>query len=526
MKTGLPLVLLTLLSLSAAQAQPAGRVLALAGDATLSRAGQQLPLRAGAMVESGDVLAVGERSALQVRFTDESVVALRANSQFRIEDYRFDNNAEQDRSVMGLLKGGMRTITGLIGKANQKNYMVRTATSTIGIRGTHFTVVSCSNDCRNADGTPVPNGTFGGVTDGRVTVSNSSGQQEFGQQDYFHVPSADSAPVRLLAPPAILNDRSSGARGRSAAAAPATGSSGTAAGGETAAESNSGTQTSTSPQLTVLAAPTTQLTAPLTLVVAAEQPAIASNATNARISVIEIDPNSNFSCSFACIKTNAQSFTLAELKLEITDSNIPKLFTDAASLAAELRAATAPAPSDPLFTLVGSSAAAAAYWGYSPPRSSDASRLGNHVAFGDSPTVALPGSGTAQYNYVGGTVPTDNFGRVGNFSGGNALLMDFGARQIKPMANLTLSFGTNAQQSTPTVYVLPAYATFSMNPGAQVWTGATCTSGCVGTTTGTVNGIFTGASAQGFISAVTVTNTQLNTSKPNAAGAVAVFARQ
>ena len=61
MKTKLLIVLLALLGLGAARAQPAGRVLALAGDATLSRAGQQLPLRAGAIVESGDGLQPGSR---------------------------------------------------------------------------------------------------------------------------------------------------------------------------------------------------------------------------------------------------------------------------------------------------------------------------------------------------------------------------------------------------------------------------------------------------------------------------------
>jgi hypothetical protein len=272
--------------------------------------------------------------------------------------------------------------------------------------------------------------------------------------------------------------------------------------------------------------PVITLNAPVARFTATEQPAIVSSAANGRISVVEVDSDFSTLCtSSPCIRTASRSYTLQELKQEITNIILAKQFTDAASLAGEIRVAT-PVPTEPLFTLVGSSAAAAAYWGYTAPRSGSTSLLGNHIAFGDSPTVALPGSGTAQYNYVGGTAPTDNFGRVGSFSGGNGLLMDFSARQIKPLTNVALSFGTNAQQATPTTYLLPSSATFSMNPGPQVWSGATCTSGCVGTTTGTVNGLFVGASAQGFISAVTVTNTQLNTGKPNVAGAVAVFARQ
>lgn len=504
-------------------AESAGRVLALAGSATIERAGQQLPLKPGAMVESGDVLAVGDASTLQVRFTDESVVALRANSQFKIENYQFNKNADTDRSLLGLLKGGMRTITGLIGKANQKNYLVQTATATIGIRGTHFSVVSCNNDCTRPDGSREANGTFGAVTDGRITVSNTSGAKEFGQQDYFHVPSISTPPVQLLVPPAILSDRSAPAtRARSTAAANTESGGGSAASAES--NSGSGANTSTSPQLVVQAAPSTQLTVPLTRFATAEQPALVSSPASGKISVVEVNSDFSSTCTTSCIRTAARTYTLQELKAEINDVNIPKLFTDAASLAAELRAATR--STTDRFTLVGSSAAAAAYWGYSSPSSGSSSLLGSHVAFGDSPTVALPGSGTAQYNYVGGTAPTDNFGRVGSFSGGNGLLMDFSARQIKPLTNVTLSFGTNAQQYTPTVYLLPSSASFSMNPGPQVWTGATCTSGCVGTTTGTANGLFVGASAQGFISAVTVTNTQLNTGKANVAGAVSVFAKQ
>ncbi len=511
MKTVLMLSLLTLLGLGAARAEPAGRVLALAGDATLSRAGQALPLRAGTLVESGDVLAVGERSALQVRFTDESVVALRANSEFRIEDYRFDKNAEQDRSVMGLLKGGMRTITGLIGKANQKNYMVRTATSTIGIRGTHFTVVSCSNDCRNTDGTPGPNGTFGGVTDGRITVSNSSGQREFGQQDYFYVPSADAAPVRLLAPPAILNDRSSGARGRRATTAPATGSGSTTAGGETAAESNSGTQTSTSPQLTVQQAPTTQLVAPITSVAASDSPSVlsASSVGSGFITVVDVERR------LGVLEARARNFSLAELRSDITElSGI--LFNDAATLAAALRS---------VGKTVGASPAAGAYWVYEAPQSGDSSRLGSHHAWGDTPQIQLPGAGTAQYNYVGGTAPTDNYGRVGSFSGSN-LLMNFGTRQIKSASAMTYSFGTNALQTAPTVYTVPANTTWAMGGGPNTLAGTTCTTGCSGTTTGSINGRFVGAALQGYIASITVTNTQLTTSQPNGAGNVAAFAKQ
>ena len=212
----------TLCAASSASAQPtqaASKILTVAGTASIDGAGQQSPLIAGSAVESGDTLFVGDKSTLQVRFSDESVVALRANSQFKIENYKFDKNAETDRSVLGLIKGGMRTITGLIGKANNKNYLVQTATATIGIRGTHFAVVSCNNDCTLADGTAEANGTYGSVTNGRISVSNTSGPVEFGQQESFFVSTPNTPPVRLLMPPAILADKGASNRGKAPAGA-------------------------------------------------------------------------------------------------------------------------------------------------------------------------------------------------------------------------------------------------------------------------------------------------------------------
>ena len=60
-----------------------------------------------------------------------------------------------------------------------------------------------------------------------------------------------------------------------------------------------------------------------------------------------------------------------------------------------------------------SSSAAAAYWYYAAPTTSF--DLGTHRAFGDAPSGAAPTAGIAQYNYVGGTTPTDNYGRPSVF---------------------------------------------------------------------------------------------------------------
>ena len=493
---------------AAAQTVPAGKVLVVAGSATLERAGQQLPLQVGAAVESGDILAVGDKSTLQVRFTDESVVALRANSQFKIENYRFDKNADSDRSLMGLLKGGMRTITGLIGKTNNKNYSVQTATATIGIRGTHFAVVSCNNDCSRPDGTPEANGTFGSVTDGRITVSNASGSKEFGQQDTFFVSSANTAPVQLLAPPAILSDKGAASRGRSTVAAASTE-------GEEKSDSGSrgGSRISTSPQLTELRAPWIELIAPIVNISVNNGSSFFTNFSG-EATVVEFQgfrqPN-----GFGDTRLNSERLLITKPISEDSDLANANIFNAQSAAAAISR-----------FRSVSSNAAAAAYWYYVPP--AQAFGLGAHRAFGDAPTVPMPTSGIAQYNYVGGTIPTDNYGRAGTFSGSN-LVMNFGNQKVTNLLPMSTSFAANAAMNVASTYIIPVQ-NWSMARGVQILNGVTivCTIICPGTTGAAVNGTFTGASGQGYLLGTQVFNSQLKISVPtaNTGGNVSVYAKQ
>ena len=202
--------LLLAIGSSAVLAEPVGRVLVAVGDTTALRQGSVVRLTRGAEVQSGDTLRVGEASNMQVRFTDEGITALRSNSEFRIDDYKFEGGSNVGKSFVSLLKGGMRSITGLIGRFNRDNYAVRAKTATIGIRGTHFVLAQCAGDCFNRDGSRAEDGLFGGVTDGRIAVSNQAGEKQFGKNEFFHVSSSDAAPKPLLVPPSFLRDQLDG----------------------------------------------------------------------------------------------------------------------------------------------------------------------------------------------------------------------------------------------------------------------------------------------------------------------------
>ncbi|MBX9963033.1 MAG: FecR family protein [Burkholderiales bacterium] len=210
-RNGLPIALVLLLAPAPVHAA-AGRVLMAAGDAVAVRDGKEVKLAAGTEINDRDVLRTGTASNLQVRMTDESVVALKERTTLSIDQYRFSGRQDgSERAFYRLLKGGFRTISGLIGKTNRANYEVRTSVATIGIRGTAYSLALCaSGSCTNANGTAAKDGLYGAVTEGKVAASNGKGAFEFVAGEAFYAPRPDVGVEKLLVPPAFLADRLEG----------------------------------------------------------------------------------------------------------------------------------------------------------------------------------------------------------------------------------------------------------------------------------------------------------------------------
>ena len=195
----------------AARAESAGQIMFAYGETLALRAGRIVNLHAGAGVESGDQIHTGVDSYLQIRFTDWSTISLRPRTDFVIDDYAYQSGAGGvERAFFSLLSGGVRSLTGLIGHRNRSHYRMRTITTAIGIRGTHYSVLICNQDCRNEDGTLGEDGVYGGVIDGRIAVSPYGGaalEREFDAGEYFRLVSATSVPEKIFVPPSFFWDR-------------------------------------------------------------------------------------------------------------------------------------------------------------------------------------------------------------------------------------------------------------------------------------------------------------------------------
>ncbi len=130
--------------------------------AAIAPNGQSRELRRGSEIEVGETVST-QRGRAQLRFADGALMSLQPQTEFKVEEFKYSGKADaSDNIVMNLLKGGMRTITGLIGRTNRNAYRLKTEVATIGIRGTEYTV-KYTNSIELF------------CTDGAVSVDNQSG---------------------------------------------------------------------------------------------------------------------------------------------------------------------------------------------------------------------------------------------------------------------------------------------------------------------------------------------------------------
>jgi hypothetical protein len=157
----LAIVLLCIAPPSFAQGTPAadasgaaGKVELAEGDVRFFDRNQRLRRpRVGDAIHEGESIATGADGEVHLRMEDGGYIAVRPGTRMRITTFRAEGGAE-DRSVIGLLEGTFRSVTGWIAKLGPQRAVIRTPTATIGIRGTeHEPLVIPEGSPRGEPGT-------------------------------------------------------------------------------------------------------------------------------------------------------------------------------------------------------------------------------------------------------------------------------------------------------------------------------------------------------------------------------------
>ncbi|MFM0645976.1 FecR domain-containing protein [Paraburkholderia bryophila] len=195
-------MLATLSCGSVAYAQAVGTVTHLSGVLTVKHAdGSTAVLAIKSSIAQGDTLVTEANTYTRVKFVDNGEMVLRPSSQVVVKSYVYDvDHPESDHVAIQLISGGLRSVTGLIGKRNHDAVSFDTPTGTIAVRGTNFGALFCQSDCGSVptpNGAAPQNGLYVDVSQGAVMVANSGGQQVFQVGQFGYVASSTTPPIVL-----------------------------------------------------------------------------------------------------------------------------------------------------------------------------------------------------------------------------------------------------------------------------------------------------------------------------------------
>ena len=170
-KVGLTVLLLASMFAVPCTAQtqePAGRILWTFGQVErIGADGVAQRLAPGDPVFQGDLIRSAAASQAQLVMNDEALMAVRADSSVKLATYAYNGREDgSERAVVELLKGGLRSVTGAIGRNDKDRYQLKSHSHTVGIRGTDHETFATDTGTYN-----------------RVTVGGTYLQGEYGRMD-------------------------------------------------------------------------------------------------------------------------------------------------------------------------------------------------------------------------------------------------------------------------------------------------------------------------------------------------------
>jgi hypothetical protein len=139
----------------------------------IDAAGKQRLAQKGGAIDEGETVSSTGNGFAQIRMEDGGFFAVRPDTQFKIDTFKYEGKEDgSEKGIFSLIKGSLRSVTGVVGKKHKDNYKINTATATIGIRGSGADVGH-----NNSIGTAVHT-LFGGhsLTSGGRTIVTGPGQ--------------------------------------------------------------------------------------------------------------------------------------------------------------------------------------------------------------------------------------------------------------------------------------------------------------------------------------------------------------
>ena len=119
---------------------PIGYVKNVAGEASVTTAGNKRSAEVGTPIHQGSVLRTGNKSSMGVTFKDETVMSFGSDTELTVDEYLYAPAQGKLKLGSKLAKGSLNYVSGVIAKLKPDAVSVETPTGTIGVRGTQFVV--------------------------------------------------------------------------------------------------------------------------------------------------------------------------------------------------------------------------------------------------------------------------------------------------------------------------------------------------------------------------------------------------
>jgi hypothetical protein len=126
--------------LTGAQADVVGRLTQVEDWVDILRGGQlpATPVKVDDRVQTGDVLRTKSLSKAQITFIDNFILTIAPESRVGIEAYMFDSTQNKRNAVVQLFQGLAHVVVNKVFKSAEPDFVVKTQTAIMGVRGTEF----------------------------------------------------------------------------------------------------------------------------------------------------------------------------------------------------------------------------------------------------------------------------------------------------------------------------------------------------------------------------------------------------
>jgi hypothetical protein len=119
----------------------AGSVKKVAGDATLRRGADSLPVKEGLHILPHDVLETAAGASIGIILQDGTRVAIGPNTRLEIDTYLYSPGEGKLESLLRLVRGVMVYVSGRMAQLSPGSTKVETPVGVVGLRGTELGVL-------------------------------------------------------------------------------------------------------------------------------------------------------------------------------------------------------------------------------------------------------------------------------------------------------------------------------------------------------------------------------------------------